>query len=432
MADLEKRALGVLGPEVSVVGLGCNNFGRRVDLDGTRAVVDTALEQGITFLDTADIYGSPHGHSEEFLGEVLQGRRDHVVLATKFGMDMGDGRGPRGSPAYIRQAIEASLRRLRTDVIDYYWYHEPDGVTPIADTLETLDELVRAGTVRWIGASNFSAEQIEEADAVARDRGLTRFTAIQNHYSLLVREPEREVLPTCERLGLGFVPFFPLASGLLTGKYHRGEPAPAGTRLAERSEVATEEQFDVIEALEQYAAAREVTIIDVAIGALLARHAGDHGDRRRDQARAGARERRRRTVEARRQRHGGAGGAAEPMSDYDIHLDDKFGSLTLIDLPSEIAANEPWFNQTLTTVNDAVVRLGVIEGDFHWHHHDDTDEFFLVLEGQLLIDIDGAETVVLDPHHGYTVPKRVEHRTRAPVRTAILMVEAAGVQPTGD
>lgn len=271
MADLPTRALGVLGPEVSVIGLGCNNFGRRVDVAGTRAVVDAALEEGITFLDTADIYGSPHGRSEEFLGEVLQGRRDQVVLATKFGMNMDDGRGPRGSREYIIHAIEASLRRLRTDVIDYYWYHEPDGVTPIAETLETLDELVRAGTVRAIGASNFSAEQIEEADGLARDRGLTRFTAVQNQYSLLVRDPEPDVLPTCERLGLGFVPFFPLASGLLTGKYRRGEPAPAGTRLAERDRAGTDEQFDVVEALERYAGAREVPVIDVAIGALLAR-----------------------------------------------------------------------------------------------------------------------------------------------------------------
>ncbi len=254
-----------------MIGLGCNNFGRRVDVAGTRAVVDAALEEGITFLDTADIYGSPHGRSEEFLGEVLQGRRDQVVLATKFGMNMDDGRGPRGSREYIVHAIEASLRRLRTDVIDYYWYHEPDGVTPIAETLETLDELVRAGTVRAIGASNFSAEQIEEADGLARDRGLTRFTAVQNQYSLLVRDPEPEVLPTCERLGLGFVPFFPLASGLLTGKYRRGEPAPAGTRLAERDRAGTDEQFDVVEALERYAGAREVPVIDVAIGALLAR-----------------------------------------------------------------------------------------------------------------------------------------------------------------
>jgi aryl-alcohol dehydrogenase-like predicted oxidoreductase len=271
MADLATRALGVLGPEVSVIGLGCNNFGRRVDMAGTRAVVDAALEEGITFLDTADIYGSPHGRSEEFLGEVLQGRRDHVVLATKFGMNMDDGRGPRGSREYIVHAVEASLRRLRTDVIDYYWYHEPDGVTPIAETLETLDELVRAGTVRAIGASNFSAEQIEEADAVARERGFARFTAVQNQYSLLVRDPEPEVLPTCERLGLGFVPFFPLASGLLTGKYRRGEPAPAGTRLAERPTVATDGQFDIVEAVARFASERGLTMIDVAIGALLAR-----------------------------------------------------------------------------------------------------------------------------------------------------------------
>jgi aryl-alcohol dehydrogenase-like predicted oxidoreductase len=193
------------------------------------------------------------------------------VLATKFGMDMGDGLGPRGSRGYILQAVEASLRRLRTDVIDYYWYHQPDGVTPIAETLETLNGLVNAGTVRWIGASNFSAEQIEEADAVARDRGFARFTSIQNNYSLLVRDAEREVLPTCERLGLGFVPFFPLASGLLTGKYRRGESAPAGTRLAGRDQVATDEQFSLVEALSEYAAAREVSLIDVAIGALLAR-----------------------------------------------------------------------------------------------------------------------------------------------------------------
>jgi aryl-alcohol dehydrogenase-like predicted oxidoreductase len=271
MADLPTRSLGDGGPEVSVIGLGCNNFGRRVDLDGTRAVVDAALEAGITFFDTADIYGSPHGRSEEFLGEVLQGRRDQVVLATKFGMNMDDGRGPRGSRDYILHAVEASLRRLRTDVIDYYWYHEPDGVTPITETLETLNGLVQAGTVRWIGASNFSAAQIEEADAVSRERGFARFTSIQNQYSLLVRDPEREVLPTCERLGLGFVPFFPLASGLLTGKYRRDEPAPAGTRLADRAQIATNEQFDVVDALARFAAEHGVTMIDVAIGALLAR-----------------------------------------------------------------------------------------------------------------------------------------------------------------
>ncbi len=261
------RRFGDSELEVSAVGLGCNNFGRRLDLDGTRAVVDDALNEGVTFLDTADIYGK--GHSEEYLGEVLQGRRDHVVLATKFGMDMGDGKGPRGSRDYIRQAADASLRRLRTDVIDVYWYHEPDGETPIHETLQTLDELVRAGKVRAIGASNFSAQQLEEADAVAREHGLTRFAAVQNEYSLLVREAEREVLPVCERLGIGFVPYFPLASGLLTGKYRRGEPAPEGTRLASRDQIASEEQFDVLDALEAYASERGLSMIDVAIGALL-------------------------------------------------------------------------------------------------------------------------------------------------------------------
>jgi aryl-alcohol dehydrogenase-like predicted oxidoreductase len=269
VTELPTRQLGDSGLQVSIVGLGCNNFGRRLGLDGTRAVVEAALEEGVTFFDTADIYG--RGSSEELLGEVLEGRRDQVVLATKFGMDMGDGKGPRGSREYIRQAIAGSLQRLRTDVIDVYWYHRPDGVTPIAETLETLDELVRNETVRAIGASNFSAEQIEEADAVARERGLAHFTAVQNEYSLVVRDAERDVLPACERLGLGFVPYFPLASGLLTGKYRRSEPAPAGTRLAGRETIATDEQFHLIEALEQYAAARGLSLVQVAIGALLAR-----------------------------------------------------------------------------------------------------------------------------------------------------------------
>jgi aryl-alcohol dehydrogenase-like predicted oxidoreductase len=269
MADLPTRRLGDSGPEVSVLGLGCNNFGRRVDLEGTRAVVDAALEQGATFFDTADIYGG-EGASEELLGQVLAGRREQVVLATKFGMDMGDGRGPRGAPAYVRAAVEASLRRLRTDVIDFYWYHEPDGITPVADTLAALDELVRAGTVRAIGASNFSAQEIEEADAVARERGLTRFTAIQNEYSLLAREAEHDVLPTCRRLGLGFVPYFPLASGLLTGKYRRGQAAPEGTRLAGRDQVASDEQWRIVAALSRFAEERGVTLLDVAIGTLLA------------------------------------------------------------------------------------------------------------------------------------------------------------------
>jgi aryl-alcohol dehydrogenase-like predicted oxidoreductase len=266
------RPLGHSGIEVSVIGLGCNNFGRRLDIAGTRAVVDASQEHGITFMDTADIYGGA-GKSEEYLGDVLQGRRERVVLATKFGMDMGDGKGPRGSRQYIQQAIDASLRRLQTDVIDLYWYHRPDGVTPIAETLGALDELVQAGKVRAIGGSNFSAEQIEEADSVAREHGLTHLTAIQNEYSLLVRDPEPDVLPACESLGLAFIPFFPLASGLLTGKYRRGAEGPEGARLSGREEIATDAQFDLVEALEAYARERGVSLTQVAIGALLARPA---------------------------------------------------------------------------------------------------------------------------------------------------------------
>jgi aryl-alcohol dehydrogenase-like predicted oxidoreductase len=269
MAALPTRPLGNSGLQVSVVGLGCNNFGRRVDLEGTRAVVDAALEVGTTFFDTADIYGK--GVSEEFLGEVLQGRRDQVVLATKFGMDMGDGKGPRGSRDYVRQAADASLRRLRTETIDYYWYHQPDGLTPIAETLEVLHELIQAGKVRAIGASNFDAVQLQEADEEARTHGFTPFTAVQNEYSLLVREPEDDVLPACERLHLGFVPFFPLASGLLTGKYRRNQSGPEGARLSGRDQIASDEQFELVDALQAYADERGIALTDVAIGALLAK-----------------------------------------------------------------------------------------------------------------------------------------------------------------
>ena len=227
MTNIETRPLGHSGIQASVVGLGCNQFGGRLDLEGTRAVIDGAIAHGITFLDTADRYGNTK--SEEFIGEVLKGRRDEVVLGTKFGMDLGDGwNGPRGAPEYIRQAAENSLRRLQTDVIDVYWYHRPDGVTPIGDTLAGLDELVKAGKVRAIGASNFSAGQIREADRAARERGLTRFTAIQNEYSLLHREAEVDVLPLCEQLQLAFIPYYPLASGLLTGKYQRGQRGAGG------------------------------------------------------------------------------------------------------------------------------------------------------------------------------------------------------------
>ena len=272
MASLEQRALGDRGPLVPVVGLGCNNFGRRVDLQGTRRVLDAALEHGVTFLDTADIYGGA-GASETLMGQALSGRRDAYVLATKFGMDMGDGAGPRGSRDYVVAAAEASLRRLQTDVIDLYWYHRPDGETPIAETLSALQELITVGKVRAIGASNFSAGELEEADRVARELGLTPFCAVQNEYSLLVRDAEADVLPACERLGIGFVPYFPLASGLLTGKYRRGQSAPAGARLSEREQIASDREFDQVEALQAFADARGVALLDVAIGALLARPA---------------------------------------------------------------------------------------------------------------------------------------------------------------
>ena len=267
---MRMRQLGAEGPEVSVVGLGCNNFGMRVDLEGTRAVVDAALDAGITLLDTADVYGNKGG-SERFVGEVLEGRRDRVVLATKFGGDMGDGERARGSRAYIRKAIARSLERLRTDHVDLYQYHTPDHVTPFEETFGALDELVREGKVRYVGHSNLDAQQVEEVDALAREHGWAPPVSAQNQYSLLRREAEDELLPTCERLGLGLLPYFPLASGLLTGKFRRGEPIPEGTRLSGRSDVFTDETFDRLEALERLAEERGVTLLHVAIGGLLAR-----------------------------------------------------------------------------------------------------------------------------------------------------------------
>jgi aryl-alcohol dehydrogenase-like predicted oxidoreductase len=262
------RRLGADGPEVSVVGLGCNNFGMRVDPDGTRAVVDAALDAGVTLLDTADVYGNKGG-SERFLGEVLEGRRDRVVIATKFGGDMGDGEQARGSRAYIRKAIDASLERLRTEYVDLYQYHTPDNVTPFEETFGALDELVGEGKVRYIGHSNLEAAQAEEIDALARERGWARPVTAQNQYSLLRREAEDELLPTCERLGTGVLPYFPLASGLLTGKYRRGQPIPEGTRLSGRAEVFTDETFDRLEALDAFASERGLTLLHVAIGGLL-------------------------------------------------------------------------------------------------------------------------------------------------------------------
>ena len=267
---MRTRQLGERGPEVSVVGLGCNNFGMRVDLEGTRAVVDAALDAGVTLLDTADIYGN-RGGSEEFLGEVLQGRRDRVVLATKFGGDMGDGTTARGSREYIHKAVEESLRRLRTDYIDLYQYHTPDHVTPYEETFTALGELVEQGKVRYIGHSNLEAADIEEVDE--RVRKQARPVSAQNQYSLLRREAEDDLLPTCKRLGIGVLPYFPLASGLLTGKYKRGEPAPEGTRLADREDALSDDRFDRVEALEQFASERGITLLHVAIGGLLAQPA---------------------------------------------------------------------------------------------------------------------------------------------------------------
>ena len=253
------QELGTSGIQVSRVGLGCNNFGRRLDLAGTRAVVEAALAAGITFFDTADVYGD--GDSERFLGEVLEGRREQVVLATKFGFGGGGSAAP-GSREFIRGSLDESLERLRTDYVDLYYYHRPDGVTPMTETIGALTELVEEGRVRAIGISNVTVEQLDEAvraGAVA---------AVQNEYSLLDRTVEAEVLPRCRELGVGFVPYFPLASGLLTGKYRRREPAPPGTRLEGRPERLTDEAFGRIEALEAHARTHGRTLLELAIAAL--------------------------------------------------------------------------------------------------------------------------------------------------------------------
>ncbi|MET7961045.1 aldo/keto reductase [Micromonospora zamorensis] len=280
VTEMTYRRLGDSGLVVSVVGIGCNNFGRKLDLDGTRAVVDAALDAGINLFDTADIYGEPQGGSEELLGQALKGRRDDVVVATKFGMDMNGLNGPdfgaRGSRRYIARAVEASLRRLGTDHIDLYQMHEPDPGTPIDETLAALDDLVRDGKVRYLGNSNFTGWQIADADWVASSNGRARFISAQNHYSLLERSVEAEVIPACERFGLGMLPFFPLANGLLTGKYKRESQPPAGSRLsgggryAERLAAA---DWDTIEAIGAYAAERGLTMLQVAIGGLAAQPA---------------------------------------------------------------------------------------------------------------------------------------------------------------
>jgi aryl-alcohol dehydrogenase-like predicted oxidoreductase len=272
---MDFRRLGNSGLVVSVVGLGTNNLGMRLDMERSREVVHAALDEGITLFDTADSYGA----SEERLGEILQGKRDDVVLATKFGSDVrprglsnGEDWGARGSRRYIRRSIESSLRRLRTDWIDLYQLHRPDTATPMDETLSALDDLVHEGKVRYLGSSNFTGWQVAEAEWTARTRHLERFVSAQNEYSWLERGIEADLVPALEHYGIGLLPYFPLASGLLTGKYRRGQPAPEGSRIASwnRESVLTDETFDVLEALESFAKQRGITLLDVAIGGLAA------------------------------------------------------------------------------------------------------------------------------------------------------------------
>jgi aryl-alcohol dehydrogenase-like predicted oxidoreductase len=266
---METRSIGQL--QVSVVGLGCNNFGGRIDYDATVAVIDAALDAGITLFDTADVYGG-NGKSEEFIGKALQGRRDKVILATKFGSKMEAGEGAKAD--YIRIAVEDSLRRLNTDVIDLYQLHWPDASTPIEETLGALDELVKAGKVREIGCSNFSVPMLQEAEAVSQRTGGALFKSVQNHYSMLKRDPENDgVLAECERQGLGFLPYFPLERGLLTGKFRKGEDVPQGTRLSKQPDQLTDDRLDVVEKLIEFAESRGHTVLELAFSWLLSRPA---------------------------------------------------------------------------------------------------------------------------------------------------------------
>jgi aryl-alcohol dehydrogenase-like predicted oxidoreductase len=267
------RRLGNSGLVVSALGLGCNNFGQRIGLDETRAVVETALDAGVTFFDTADVYGD----SELLLGEVLSGRRDDVVIATKFGariVEAPEWEG-RGSRRYIRRAIERSLRRLRTDHVDLYQQHSPDPQTPIAETLAALDELVHEGKIRYYGCSNFAAWQVADAAWTARDAHVDGFISAQNHYSLIHRDAERELAPACARFGLGILPYYPLANGLLTGKVTRESGPPSDSRLAADRYASwlTPQRFDQVEALSSLASQWGVSLLDVAIGGLAARPA---------------------------------------------------------------------------------------------------------------------------------------------------------------
>jgi aryl-alcohol dehydrogenase-like predicted oxidoreductase len=267
---MEYRHLGRSGLQVSVVGLGCNNFGMRCDFDQSKDVVHRALDAGITLFDTADVYGG-QGKSEEFLGKILKGRRQEVVLATKFGMKMGEGpHKSGGSRKYIMSAVEDSLRRLDTDYIDLYQLHRPDQETPIDETLRALDDLVRSGKVRYIGNSNFAGWQAAEAHYVAKQANLTPFISAQNEYNLLDRRIEGELVPACNAYGLSILPYFPLASGFLTGKYRQGQEMPAGTRLANAGPMAArvlnDKNYETLGKLEAFADARGKTMLDLAIG----------------------------------------------------------------------------------------------------------------------------------------------------------------------
>jgi aryl-alcohol dehydrogenase-like predicted oxidoreductase len=264
---VEKRRIGTL--EVSVIGLGCNNFGWKIDERATQRVIDAAIHDGINFLDTADTYGKTR--SEEFIGRALQGRRADVIIATKFGKPV-DATRTGARPEYVHQACHDSLERLRTDYIDLYQLHAPDPSVPVADTLGALDELVKSGKVREIGCSNFSAEQIRQADEASSRNHLARFVSVQNHYNMLKRDDEADVIPECERRGLAYLPYFPLESGLLTGKYRRGKDAPAGTRIAEGGWLAsrfTDENLNTIERLIEFAESRNHTLLELSMSWLL-------------------------------------------------------------------------------------------------------------------------------------------------------------------
>jgi aryl-alcohol dehydrogenase-like predicted oxidoreductase len=276
VTEMRYRPLGDSGLMVSVAGVGCNAFGNRIGLDAVRGIVDAAADTGITLLDTSDSYGI--GQSEEMIGVALEGRRDRFVVATKFGSDMRGTNGPdfgaRGARRYVRRAVEASLRRLRTDHIDLYQLHFPDPVTPIEETLSVLTDLVREGKVRYAGCSNVAAWQIADADWIARTSGFERFVSVQNRYSLLSRDLEQEVAPAAERFGLGVLPYFPLEYGLLTGKYHRGQAAPLGSRGASGpAQWLQNADWDRIEALAKFAQSRDLALLDVAIAGLAAQPA---------------------------------------------------------------------------------------------------------------------------------------------------------------